>query len=278
MSDRAGTPTRSSSEGGSAPLPNLPPSKARAKPALEAVDLLLCRSALWEALVLGFCPPTEETVARLARAEGAGALAEAAAPLDAADGTALAPLVRALAVEPAPSGAALGLAYGRLVGHTARGAASPYETEYGEDSLWAPQREMSDLGAFFRAFGLVLDPGARERPDHIACECEFLLVLARREARASALGDAPLGDEARRATRLFLRDHLGRWAPAFGGALARLDPDGFYGVLGGLLVGVVTAECGRAGVAVGPSFLSLRSTAPDATPMACGPAGAPLEA
>src|SRR3990172_782731 len=80
MSAPRGTPTRSSSEGGGAPLPNLPPSRTRAKPALEAVDLLLCRSALWEALVLGFCPPTEETVARLARAEGAGALAEAGAP------------------------------------------------------------------------------------------------------------------------------------------------------------------------------------------------------
>jgi len=278
MSAPRGTPTRSSSEGGGAPLPNLPPSRTRAKPALEAVDLLLCRSALWEALVLGFCPPTEETVARLARAEGAGALAAAAAALDAADGTALAPLVRALAVAPAPSGAALGLAYGRLFGHTARGEASPYETEYGEDSLWAPQREMSDLGAFYRAFGLALDPGARERPDHVACECEFLLVLARREARACALGDAPMRDETRHATRIFLRDHLGHWALALGGALARLDPGGFYGALGRLLVGVVVAECGRAGVAVGPSFLRLRSAAPDDTPMACGPVDASLEA
>src|SRR3972149_471157 len=79
MSAPPGTPPRPSPEGGGPPLPNLPPSRTRAKPALEAVDLLLCRSALWEALVLGFCPPTEETVARLARAEGAGALAAAAA-------------------------------------------------------------------------------------------------------------------------------------------------------------------------------------------------------
>src|SRR3990172_1965315 len=246
MSAPRGTPTRSSSEGGGAPLPNLPPSRTRAKPALEAVDLLLCRSALWEALVLGFCPPTEETVARLARAEGAGALAAAAAALDAAGGAALAPpgrgrgvgrVVRALAVAPAPSGAALGLAYGRLFGHTARGEASPYETEYGEDSLWAPQREMSDLGAFYRAFGLALDPGARERPDHVACECEFLLVLARREARACALGDASMRDEACHATQIFLREHLGHWALALGGALARLDPGGFYGALGRLLLG-----------------------------------------
>ena len=33
--------------------------------------MALCRSALWEALALGFRPPTGETVARLASAEGA---------------------------------------------------------------------------------------------------------------------------------------------------------------------------------------------------------------
>src|SRR3972149_2000462 len=104
MSAPPGTPTRSSSEGGGAPLPNLPPSRTRAKPALEAVDLLLCRSALWEALVLGFCPPTEETVARLARAEGAGARAAAAAALGAAGGAAPAPPGRAPGRRPARSG------------------------------------------------------------------------------------------------------------------------------------------------------------------------------
>src|SRR3970282_1029800 len=75
----------------------------RSEPALEAADLALCRSAMWEALELGFRPPTGETAARLMAAEGARARAEAAALLDAADGTTLEPLVRALAVEPPPT-------------------------------------------------------------------------------------------------------------------------------------------------------------------------------
>jgi DMSO reductase family type II enzyme chaperone len=232
----------------------------------------LARSALWEALALGFRPPTAETVIRLASGEGAHALADAAAALDPrGGGDQLAPLALALAAEPPATVEDLGLVYGRLFGHTARGAALPYETEYGEDSLWAPQREMSDLGGFFRAFGLRLDAEARERPDHIACECEFLLVLARKEARALALGDEAAREVTAGAARLFLRDHVGRWAPAFATTLARLDPGGFYGALGRLLATFVTAECARASVAAGPVFLRLRAAEPDDTPAACGP-------
>ena len=235
-------------------------------------DLALARSALWEALALGFRPPTAETVARLLAPDAARALADIAAGLDEGDGAdRLAGLVRALDVEPAPSLEDLRLAHGRLLGHTARGAAPPYETEYGEDSLWAPQREMSDLGGFYRAFGLRLDPAARERPDHVACECEFLMVLTRKEARSLALGDVAMAEAAARAARLFLRDHLGRWAPAFGRQVARLDPGGFHGTLGALLAAFVTTECARTGVPAGPAFLRLRSDEPDATPAACGP-------
>lgn len=246
------------------------PTPSEPAAALGPGDIALCRSAIWEALALGFRPPTPETVARLASPHGARALADVAAALDAVADSGLEPLALALAVEPAPTVDTLGGAYGGLFGHTARGAVPPYETEYGEDSLWEPQREMSDLGAFFRAFGLRVDAAGRERPDHIACECEFLLVLARKEAYALACGDAPMLETTAHATRLFLRDHLGRWAPALGATLARTDPEGFYGALGRLLARFTTVECGRAGVRAGPAFLRLRSAEPDATPAACG--------
>jgi DMSO reductase family type II enzyme chaperone len=259
MSDRTATPTRS-------------------EPALSQTERALCRSGLWEALALGFAPPTEETRRRLGARAGAADLAALAAALDEVEGTRLEPLVAVLAAEPAPTLDELRHACARLFGHTARGAAPPYETEYGEDSLWAPQREMSDLGAFFRAFGLRVAAGARERPDHVACECEFLLVLARKEALARTLGDTSMWEATHDATRAFLRDHLGRWAPAFGATLARLDAGGFYGALGRLLAAFAVAECRRLGVTAGPELLRLRSTAPDATPMACGPLVAAPEA
>jgi DMSO reductase family type II enzyme chaperone len=241
---------------------------------ISEVDRALCRSALWEALALGFRPPTAETVARLASREGALALAEAAEALGRTATTELASRVRALAGEPALSRATLVSAYGRLFGHTARGRVAPYETEYGEDSVWEPQREMSDLGAFFRAFGLALNPQAHERPDHVACECEFLVFLARKEAHALTVGDDAMHAETRHAGRVFLRDHLGRWAPAFGAKLGRQDPNGFYGALGRLCAAFVVAECGRVGVPAGPELLRLRSAMPDPAPMACGPSPA----
>jgi TorA maturation chaperone TorD len=129
---------------------------------------------------------------------------------------------------------------------------------------------MSDLAAFFRAFGLVRRPHARERADHVACQCEFMLVLARKEAHALEAADSAMLEATRHGARLFLRDHLGRWAPAFGARLAREGPAGFYGALGQLCAAFVTAECRRLGVVAGPPLLRLRSTEMPDVPMACG--------
>ena len=242
----------------------------------DEVDLALCRSALYEALALGFRPPTEETAARLASAEGAAALGDAAGVLDAARSTGLADLVRRLAASPCPpSRESLEADYRRLFGHTARGTVPPYETEYGEDSVFLPAQEMSDLAGFFRAFGLRLDPAGHERIDHISCECEFLLFLARKEAFAGESADGAMGDECRRAARLFLRDHLARFARAVGKKLAREDPGGFYGALGELCAAFVTTECARAGVPAGPEVIRLRSASDGGAPMACGTGAEP---
>jgi TorA maturation chaperone TorD len=197
-------------------------------------------------------------------------LADAAAILDEAWGSALATRVRGLGRS--SDLAALETSFGRLFGPTARGAVPPYETEYGEDSLFQPMQEMSDLAAFYRAFGLAVAPAAHERLDHISCELEFLLVLTRKEAYALERDDAPMLEATRQAARLFLRDHLGRWAPAFGMRLAREDQGGLFGALGALCADFVTPECSHAGVAAGPEFLRLRAVQPDSSPMACGAA------
>lgn len=237
----------------------------------EESDLALCRSILYEALALGFRAPTDETIERLASDEGIAALADAAAELDAAWNPDLAKLVRRPSAPLRPcSLAALEGSFRRLFGHTARGLVPPYETEYGEDSLFLPLQEMSDLGGFYQAFGLALRPSEHERIDHIACECEFMLFLARKEAYALVTNNAAMLEETRRTTRLFLKDHLGRWAPAFGRRLAREDRSGFYGALGELLVAFITHECGRVGVPAGPELLHLRSTSLSDAPMACG--------
>lgn len=232
-------------------------------------DLALCRSALYEALALGFRPPAAETLARLASPEGASALAEAAAVLDGERNADLAERVLRLLPAGPLSMEALASSYRRLFGHTVRGRVPPYETEYGEDSPFLPAQEMGDLGAFLRAFGLALHPAGHERIDHISCECEFLLFLARKEAYALERGDRVMREDTRRAARLFLRDHLGRFAPAFGKRVAREDPGGFYGALGDLCAAFVGQECARLQIPAGPEALRLRSASDADAPASC---------
>ncbi len=244
-------------------------------PHSDEVDLALCRSILYEALALGFRPPTAETVERLVSLTAVKALADAVAVLDSAWSTHLAQLLlgyplSSSAPQPLCTLSSLQSSFRRLFGHTARGGVPPYETEYGEDSLFQPPQDMSDLAGFYRAFGLVLRPTEHERIDHIACECEFMLFLARKEAYALVQNNTSMLEDTRRATRLFLRHHLGRWAPAFGQRLARQDSGGFYGAMGEVVVAFVTQECARVGVPAGPELLRLRSTSLGDVPMACG--------
>jgi putative dimethyl sulfoxide reductase chaperone len=238
----------------------------------RAVERALCRSAVYEALALGFRAPTAETRRRLASpvAEGLAVAAEHAA------GAAVGALARRLAAGTAPL-EALDASYRDLFGHTARGPVPLCETEYGGDTPFLQPQELADLGGFYAAFGLTLAPDARERADHVSCECEFLMFLARKEAVALERNDAATREATEAATRLFLRDHLARWAPSVAAWLEREDADGFYGALARLAAAVLVAECARLGVRGAPAALSLRPAEDDRVPMACGqcPAGVP---
>ncbi len=231
---------------------------------VPALELALCRSMLYEALALGFCAPGPEVAQRLASPAGSAALAEAASLLD----DKLDELVRKLATPPAQV-ERLPRRFLLLFGHTSRGPVPPYETEYGTDTLFLQPQEMADIAGFFRAFGLELDRAQHQRLDHIACECEFLAFLCRKEAYALEQGDEHMLEQTCRAQRLFLKDHLGRFGPAFGHRLARED-DGFYGVLGRVCAAFLEAECRLLTLPAGPAHLELRSTEEDHVPMACG--------
>lgn len=222
----------------------------------------LARSAIYQALAIGLAPPDREDEAwsRVVSAEGwrrlRGALLE-------------------LGVE-SPSDleeaafADLDHRYLSLFGHTARGRVSPYETEYGADAnLFLQAHELADIGAFLAAFGLLLDIRAHERADHVRSECEMMAFLASKEGVAGRRLDRAMTDVAGRAQRTFLRDHLGRFAPALGAQLGRND-DGYYGALGMALRGFVEAECARVGVPAGPERVALRLLGEDPAPMACG--------
>lgn len=151
--------------------------------------------------------------------------------------------------------------YVAAIGHAARGSSPINEIEYGElkaDPLLQPHR-LADLGAFYRAFGLELRSEGGERHDHLSVELEFMSVLVGQEAHALAQG---LPDEVlainRRAQRLFLREHLGRWSPAFARRLRAAVGEGGLGRMADWLLAFVEAEGRRLGVATGAEDVLLR--------------------
>jgi TorA maturation chaperone TorD len=227
---------------------------------------------MYGALALGFRPPTRETRERLTTKRALTALADAAQPIDTGGPAALRAATAALAQRRTGLGQMV-TRHRRLFGHTARGEVPAYETEYGDEAFFQQPQDLSDLGGFMEAFGLRLRPDAHERIDHVSCECELLSFLAFKEAYAHAARDPDMLAVTRRATALFLRDHLGRFAPAFSRLLRRADGDGFYGRLGRVLAALVTSDCARYDVPAGSALLTLRPDPVSNAPMGCDTAG-----
>ncbi len=151
--------------------------------------------------------------------------------------------------------------YVTCFGHTVRGDCPMNEIEYGDikaDPLFQPHR-LADLGAFYAAFGLEMGADAAERQDHISIELEFMCVLAAKEAFAL---EHQLDDEqaaiCREAQRKFLREHLGRWTPAFTRRLARMAGDNALGALANFTREFLTEDCGRFKVTPGSEDILLR--------------------
>ncbi len=151
--------------------------------------------------------------------------------------------------------------YVECFGHTVRGDCPMNEIEYADikaDPLFQPHR-LADISAFYVAFGLEMAPDAAERQDHISIELEFLSVLAAKEAYAMERQfDDEKIDLCREARKKFLREHLGRWAPAFARGLARMAGDTPLGALAGFLREYITEDCSRLNIAPGSEDLLFR--------------------
>ena len=151
--------------------------------------------------------------------------------------------------------------YVAVFGHAARGSVPMNEIEFGEpkaDALFQPHR-LADLAAFYRAYGLNMAADAGERQDHLCVELEFMSVLAAKEAYAL---DGQVGGEAllacRESQRDFLREHLGRWAPAFARMLMTRAGPGLLSAFAALLRTFVEGECASFGVVAGADHLVVR--------------------
>ncbi len=82
-----------------------------------------------------------------------------------------------------------------------------YESAY--DKQDQRREVMGELVRFYRHFGLTLGERAREMPDHLRVELEFMHFLTYAEARAAEAGEPTEG--LRRAQRDLLERHLTRW-------------------------------------------------------------------
>ncbi|MGH9367468.1 MAG: TorD/DmsD family molecular chaperone [Thermoanaerobaculia bacterium] len=146
-------------------------------------------------------------------------------PFETAGDSALEALERERAAAPRDG---LAADYRRIFGHTPGGPCPLYELSWLAAGDFAAEQELSDIGAFYRAFSLRLSASARERLDHAALELEFLAYAAHLEATAAAEGEPERGAVTIDAQRSFLRDHFGRWAPPFFERMEERAPAGFY--------------------------------------------------
>jgi TorA maturation chaperone TorD len=217
-------------------------------------------AALYGLLSLGLTPPDEETLEQMRRLTVFGArhaaeegLAECLLELELAlDDDDLLPVLQA--------------EHQALFGGAVR--CPPYEGSYELDPF-RQGRQMADLAGFYRAFGAESSGPAAERPDHAGCELEFLSFLALRRAEAERAGDAEHAAVCRDAEEAFLRDHLGRWFPAFCREVAAAAGEPVHRLLALAGERLVVAELARRGIEPSP-VAGRRRFSVEADELTCG--------
>jgi TorA maturation chaperone TorD len=157
------------------------------------------RAATARLLSIGLTGPDAATVGELR--DLAGALAEGAG-----DGDPILLLAQALADDEAV--ADLPFAFEEIFGGEV--PCPPYEGSYERDPFRGT-RQMADAAGFYRAFGAGASGPAAERPDHIACQLEFVAFLVARRMSAEAASDTDTVATCTAAGDAFLRAHLGRF-------------------------------------------------------------------
>jgi len=148
--------------------------------------------------------------------------------------------------------------YSVLFSHTVKGACPAYELEYGASEVFRRSAELSDIKGFYSAFGLEITDTTHERPDHVSIECEFMSVMAAKEAYALEHTEAPGVEIIRNAAAHFLSSHIGQFLPSFARRIQEADVDGFYAAVGAFAAALIHFDCANHDVPTGPELLELR--------------------
>jgi DMSO reductase family type II enzyme chaperone len=120
------------------------------------------------------------------------------------------------------------------------GAVRPPCPLYGGEWGGTRKRAMEEALRFYRFFGLKVDDGAHELPDHITVELEFMQVMAFTEGMTRARDEDPASFL--RAERDFLERHPGKWWPMLQRKLPSYEPGPFYAALVALTGAVLAAD------------------------------------
>jgi TorA maturation chaperone TorD len=124
-----------------------------------------------------------------------------------------------------------------------KGEAPPYGTSYDALPSSAPRsaspQQLADVAGFYSAFGFQV---ARDRPDHLAAELEYVALLCVKEAfaRLSQQGEgAAVCAEAR---GKFLGEHLAPWLPSFRQQVHGSARHPYFASLAALVTSLVEAD------------------------------------
>jgi TorA maturation chaperone TorD len=142
--------------------------------------------------------------------------------------------------------------YESVFGLLLASACPPYETEYiAEKFPFTRNHCLADVAGFYRAFGLRLAPGLRERPDHVALQLEFMAFLIGQEHAAlheQAQESTQAMHAFRKAQVRFFREHVSWWVPGYCRLLEQQSPGGFFGQAARFLSAWVDCERKHLGV------------------------------
>ncbi len=148
--------------------------------------------------------------------------------------------------------------YERAFGHTVCGTIPAYELEYGEEHSHRQPQELSDISAFYQAFGLKVAEAAHERVDHVSCECEFMYYLLYKTAYTLENHGEEKAFVCREAAKSFLENHLGQWLPALTLRLSNFAGIGLMHSIAEFAFCFTLSDCEKSGVKPGPRDLPIR--------------------
>lgn len=202
----------------------------------QAAHRALARSTLYRLLSQSLSYPSEEAVAALRDVD----LPEAEGEASYLPPQLRQPLAELAEVVRGSDAARLQAEHRRVFSHVITADCPPCEVLYTARHVFQETQDLSDIRAFFRAFGLEL--AEKERPDHISVELEFMHLLTYKEAYALLHHGAEKARLCRGVERKFVQDHLGCWAGRFAELLAKKGEGGFFGSVAALMEGFVAAD------------------------------------